>query len=901
MAKFLSDRQQSLKVGISSYTENKTVLQTIGKVGIGTTNSGGRSLYVIGDTEITGVITATTFSGQVNAGVGIITTLNFTTATGSNIVGTALSVSGIGSVTTLIASNIVGTALSVSGIGSVTTLIASNIVGTALSVATGIATIRTINASNIVGTALSVSTGIATIGTINASNIVGTALSVATGIATIGTINASNIVGTALSVSTGIATIGTINFTTATGSNIVGTALSVAAGIATIGTINFTTATGSNIVGTALSVSGIGSVTTLISSNIVGTALSVATGIATIGTINFTTATGSNIVGTALSVSAGISTLGVTATTSLTAQRLNVSGISTLQTTTIIGGGTSTGTVGQVLQVTGISSGAYIGGSVGIGTTNPTQPLDVNGNARLRGGIYDSNNSFGGSNNVLSSNGSGGWSWQPVTSVGATSGVSIADDTSTNATRYILFTNATSGLVNTENVSSTKLTYNPSSGSLGINTTTPTQPLDVNGNARLRGGIYDSGNSSGGSNTVLTSNGSGGWSWQSIASIGSSSGVTIANDTSTTTPQFLVFTNATSGFISTESVSATKLTYIASSSSLGIGTTNPTVTLQLSPNSSISNVGFGITLVGTAGVALTVAQFFHSNGNASYLRIKATRNTTGGDWTTASTKLVQVIDGTEQSYIEYNPNGANYGMSVGAGTSEWARFLQSGNLGIGTTNPSQTLHVQGNARVTGGIYDANSSSGSPNNVLTSNGSGGWSWQAVGAIGGSNIAIDATDTTDISRFLVFTKISSGSTATQYVSTNGLVFNPSSGNLGIGSTLPTSKLTITGDVSISGVTTSKDFNSSSDITLKKDIIKIENPLATVEQLRGVKFTWKSNEKKSIGVIAQELEEVLPELVSQTDVKSVNYNGLIGVLIEAVKELSAEVKELKAQLNN
>jgi hypothetical protein len=705
MAKFLSDRQQSLKVGISSYTENKTVLQTIGKVGIGTTNSGGRSLYVIGDTEITGVITATTFSGQVNA-----------------------------------------------GIGSVTTLISSNIVGTALSVATGIATIGTLNASNIVGTALSVATG--------------------------------------------------------------------------------------------------------------------------------------------------ISTLGVTTTTSLTAHSINVSGISTLQTTTIIGGGTSTGTASQSLQVTG---GAYVSGNVGVGTTNPSQPLDVNGNARLRGGIYDSNNSSGGSNNVLASNGSGGWSWQPVTSVGATSGVSIADDTSTNATRYILFTNATSGLVNTENVSSTKLTYNPSSGSLGINTTTPTQPLDVNGNARLRGGIYDANSSSGSSNNVLTSNGSGGWSWQSITSIGATFGVTIVNDTSTTTPQFLVFTNATSGSISTESVSATKLTYIASSGSLGIGTTNPTVTLQLSPNASISNLNVSSNFTTTAGVAATVAQFYHNNGNVSYLRIKATRNTTGSDWTTASTKLVQVIDTTEQGYIEYNPNGANYGMSVGAGTSEWARFLQSGNLGIGTTNPSQTLHVQGNARVTGGIYDANSSSGSSNNVLTSNGSGGWSWQSVGAIGGSNIAIDATDTADASRFLVFTKISSGSTATQYVSTNGLVFNPSSGNLGIGSTLPASKLTITGDVLISGVTTSTDFNSSSDITLKKDIIKIVNPLATVGQLRGVKFTWKSNEKKSIGVIAQELEEVLPELVSQTDVKSVNYNGLIGVLIEAVKELSAEVKELKAQLNN
>jgi hypothetical protein len=46
----------------------------------------------------------------------------------------------------------------------------------------------------------------------------------------------------------------------------------------------------------------------------------------------------------------------------------------------------------------------------------------------------------------------------------------------------------------------------------------------------------------------------------------------------------------------------------------------------------------------------------------------------------------------------------------------------------------------------------------------------------------------------------------------------------------------------------------------------------------------------------VIAQELEEVLPELVKDGDVKSVNYHGLIGVLIEAIKELKAEIEELK-----
>jgi hypothetical protein len=67
-----------------------------------------------------------------------------------------------------------------------------------------------------------------------------------------------------------------------------------------------------------------------------------------------------------------------------------------------------------------------------------------------------------------------------------------------------------------------------------------------------------------------------------------------------------------------------------------------------------------------------------------------------------------------------------------------------------------------------------------------------------------------------------------------------------------------------------------------------------------LRGVKFDWKESGTHSYGVIAQELEEVLPELVSGSDPRTVNYNGIIGVLIESIKELKAEINDLKDQIN-
>lgn len=99
----------------------------------------------------------------------------------------------------------------------------------------------------------------------------------------------------------------------------------------------------------------------------------------------------------------------------------------------------------------------------------------------------------------------------------------------------------------------------------------------------------------------------------------------------------------------------------------------------------------------------------------------------------------------------------------------------------------------------------------------------------------------------------------------------------------------------------VITSTNFNSTSDIKLKKEINLIQNSLSKVQEMRGVSFIWKDTESPSIGVIAQEIENIFPELVEQNDnVKTVNYNGLIAVLIESVKELKKEIDDLK-KINN
>ena len=121
-----------------------------------------------------------------------------------------------------------------------------------------------------------------------------------------------------------------------------------------------------------------------------------------------------------------------------------------------------------------------------------------------------------------------------------------------------------------------------------------------------------------------------------------------------------------------------------------------------------------------------------------------------------------------------------------------------------------------------------------------------------------------------------------------------------NIGLGITNPTSKLHVVGDIKITGVATATDFDATSDIRLKTNIKPIGAPLAKVIQIEGVSFNWKENNIPALGVIADQLEDILPELVRGDDPKTVNYNGLIGLLIEAVKEQQTQIDNLNQRLS-
>ena len=93
-----------------------------------------------------------------------------------------------------------------------------------------------------------------------------------------------------------------------------------------------------------------------------------------------------------------------------------------------------------------------------------------------------------------------------------------------------------------------------------------------------------------------------------------------------------------------------------------------------------------------------------------------------------------------------------------------------------------------------------------------------------------------------------------------------------------------------------------NTTSDERAKKDITPITGALNKVQQLGGYSFTLKETDEKSSGVIAQEVQKVMPELVQEgaEGLLSVQYGNMVGLLIEAIKEQQTQIDELKQKLN-
>lgn len=279
---------------------------------------------------------------------------------------------------------------------------------------------------------------------------------------------------------------------------------------------------------------------------------------------------------------------------------------------------------------------------------------------------------------------------------------------------------------------------------------------------------------------------------------------------------------------------------------VGIGLTNPTLgKLQVNGNITIDGMQ-----TGTNGL-------FGYNGSGSHIFSIQRQDANG----------VGTI-----SLSAYGGIGLTAAKTTGSEASNFHLFIRStGNVGIGTTAPTSKLVVNGTGVFSGAVTVP---------TPTANGHAA----TKGYVDAAIVALPSG--------------SSGQTLRHNGSTwvaDSNIYNNSS-NVGIGTTTPgTYKLKVAGQVAATG------FIYDSDRNLKKDIRTLDNSLEKILALRGVSFTWKENNVKSIGVIAQEVEEVYPELVTTNNgTKSVQYGNLIAPLIEAVKAQQLQIEKLEQRIS-
>ena len=133
------------------------------------------------------------------------------------------------------------------------------------------------------------------------------------------------------------------------------------------------------------------------------------------------------------------------------------------------------------------------------------------------------------------------------------------------------------------------------------------------------------------------------------------------------------------------------------------------------------------------------------------------------------------------------------------------------------------------------------------------------------------------------------------------TSRMVFD-TSGNVGIGTSSPTYTLDVTGNIRATGTVYAQNFDNVSDISFKENIVPLIQSLEMVKKLNPVSFNWKTSGEKSLGLIAQEVEMVLPEVVHTNDkIKTVSYVQLISLLVSAIQEQQKQIDALSEKLKD
>jgi hypothetical protein len=363
-----------------------------------------------------------------------------------------------------------------------------------------------------------------------------------------------------------------------------------------------------------------------------------------------------------------------------------------------------------------------------------------------------------------------------------------------------------------------------------------------------------------------------------------------------------IITGSATGDLNIRATNSQKILFSNNNGASASLTIASTGAATFSSSVRVGSASGGDSLVSTANSGTNPASFsFVNSGGTSYI---GAESSTGGSLVTGSTGYDLILRG---------PSGITFSANNGASPN--MRITSAGNVGIGTSSPANRLHVYNTAAADSMQIESTQAFA----TLAFRSSTNSSSVTVGIDGAGNAAFENKLTTGAMTFVTNgserMRITSGGvvcvnsqspSAAEKINitfdrtTNqGMCFNNTS------STAPSIASfiqfryagTVVGTIESNGTTTS--YNVTSDYRLKQDL-KDYKALDLVSAIKTYDYEWKLNKSRMYGVMAHELQEVLPYAVTgekdAEEMQQVDYSKLVPILVKSIQELEARIKQLE-----